>query len=70
MSFGQTANHISAVIIPIVGGIIWDTFGYRNTFLLGAAFVFADMCFAFFIDPGKQKLTEVPSPATQPERDI
>lgn len=56
MSFGQTANHITAVIIPVVGGIIWDTFGYRNTFLLGTAFVFTDMLFAFLINPNKHTM--------------
>jgi hypothetical protein len=61
MSFGQTANHITAVIVPIVGGIIWDTFGYRNTFLLGTAFVVADVCFGLLVNPKKQTVkTPIP----------
>ncbi|MBD3235050.1 MAG: MFS transporter [candidate division Zixibacteria bacterium] len=46
LSFGLTANHISAVIIPIVGGAMWDLFGYQTTFLFGAVIVFFDMILA------------------------
>jgi predicted MFS family arabinose efflux permease len=42
LSFSQTANHISAVIIPVLGGVIWQSFGYQSTFLFGAAIVFFD----------------------------
>jgi len=46
ISFSQTANHISAVIIPVVGGVIWEIFGYQSTFLLGAAIVLIDALFS------------------------
>jgi len=39
LSFGQTVNHIASVIIPLVGGIIWETVGSRYTFLVGMAIV-------------------------------
>ena len=42
LSFSQTANHVSAVIIPILGGVIWQTLGFQITFLFGAAIVFLD----------------------------
>ena len=35
VSMGQTMNHIAAVIIPIVGGIIWERVGSQYTFLTG-----------------------------------
>jgi len=46
LSFSQTANHVSAVIIPILGGVIWELFGYRSTFLFGASIVFIDALFS------------------------
>ncbi|MFH2036972.1 MAG: MFS transporter [Candidatus Zixiibacteriota bacterium] len=46
LSFGMTANHITAVVIPIVGGIMWEMFGFRTTFIAGAIIVFIDMLFA------------------------
>ncbi|RLC58603.1 MAG: MFS transporter [Chloroflexota bacterium] len=35
ISLGQTINHIAAVIIPVVGGVVWETIGSRYTFLVG-----------------------------------
>lgn len=54
LSFGMTANHITAVIIPITGGIIWTKFGFETTFLAGAVIVFIDMIFSLMI-PSKKK---------------
>ncbi len=49
LSFGMTANHITAVVIPIVGGILWIKFGFESTFLAGAGIVFIDMLFSLKI---------------------
>jgi predicted MFS family arabinose efflux permease len=49
LSFGMTANHITAVIIPIAGGILWSRFGHEITFIIGAVIVFIDMLFAMKI---------------------
>ncbi len=46
LSFGMTANHITAVLVPVVGGVAWDLFGFQATFIGGAAIVFVDMLFA------------------------
>ena len=54
LSFGMSANHVTAVVVPILGGVIWGMFGYKVTFLAGAAIVFIDMLFALMI-PGKAK---------------
>jgi predicted MFS family arabinose efflux permease len=35
LSFGQTINHIASVVVPLVGGIIWETVGSHYTFLVG-----------------------------------
>lgn len=42
----MTSNHITAVIIPVVGGIAWSMFGHTATFLAGAAIVAVDMLLA------------------------
>ncbi|UCG62768.1 MAG: MFS transporter [Candidatus Zixiibacteriota bacterium] len=54
LSFGMTANHITAVIIPVVGGVLWSTFGHEVTFIAGAAIVFIDMLLALKV-PGRTK---------------
>jgi len=37
ISLGQTINHIAAVIVPVVGGVVWETVGVQYTFLAGVA---------------------------------
>jgi predicted MFS family arabinose efflux permease len=39
LSLGQTINHIAAVIIPVAGGVVWETVGSHYTFLVGVAIV-------------------------------
>ena len=39
LSLGQTINHIASVIIPLVGGIVWETVGSQYTFLVGTVIV-------------------------------
>ncbi|MGQ9468125.1 MAG: MFS transporter [Anaerolineae bacterium] len=35
VALGQTFNHMAAVVIPVVGGVIWETVGAKYTFLAG-----------------------------------
>ena len=49
LSFGMTANHVTAVVVPVAGGVAWDLFGYEATFLAGAVIVLVDMLFALRI---------------------
>ncbi|MGH2386953.1 MAG: MFS transporter [Chloroflexota bacterium] len=37
LAMGSTANHIAAVSVPVLGGIVWDNIGYQVTFFAGAA---------------------------------
>lgn len=39
LSLGQTINHIASVIIPVVGGVVWEMLGGRYTFLVGVGIV-------------------------------
>jgi predicted MFS family arabinose efflux permease len=52
LSFGMTANHITAVVIPIMGGVAWNVFGYEVTFIAGAIIVLIDMILATRV-PGR-----------------
>ncbi len=49
LSFGMTANHVTAIVIPVAGGVAWNMFGYEATFIAGAVIVFVDMLFALKI---------------------
>lgn len=59
LSFGMTANHVTAVIIPVAGGVLWNLVGYEATFIAGAAIVLVDMLFALAIpsQPGSPATT-------------
>lgn len=35
ISVGQTVNHIAAVVVPVVGGVVWEQIGAQYTFLAG-----------------------------------
>jgi predicted MFS family arabinose efflux permease len=37
LAMGSTANHVAAVSVPVLGGIVWDHIGYQVTFFAGAA---------------------------------
>ncbi len=43
LSLGQTINHIAAVVIPVVGGVVWEVLGSRYTFLIGVGIVTLSM---------------------------
>jgi MFS family permease len=45
ISAGVTINHISAIMIPVIGGVIWDAIGFETTFLFGAAVAFVSFLF-------------------------
>lgn len=42
VALGQTFNHVAAVVIPVVGGVIWETVGPQYTF--GAGVLIALAC--------------------------
>jgi hypothetical protein len=35
LAMGTTANHVAAVIGPVLGGLVWQRFGYQTAFLSG-----------------------------------
>ena len=46
VSMGQTMNHVAAVIIPFVGGVIWEKLGAQYTFLTGVGIALAALVLA------------------------
>jgi predicted MFS family arabinose efflux permease len=46
ISMGVTVNHIAAVTMPIVGGILWERFNYQMMFILGASIVLISILMA------------------------
>jgi predicted MFS family arabinose efflux permease len=49
MSLGQSINHVAAVIIPAVGGWMWETFDPATPFLLGAGVAFVSTILTFWM---------------------
>jgi len=39
LAMGLTTMHISAVVLPPLGGVLWERYGFQLPFLLGAAFI-------------------------------
>ncbi|TAK20144.1 MAG: MFS transporter [Chloroflexota bacterium] len=61
LAMGLTTMHISAVILPPLGGILWEAFGYQLPFLLGAFFILSSVIATQRI-PSKLEMTAVPAP--------
>lgn len=70
LSFGMTANHITAVIVPVLGGLAWDMFGFKVTFLAGAVIVFIDFLFALQIPNRDALADEEPAKPVIPEPEV
>jgi predicted MFS family arabinose efflux permease len=51
VSLGQTINHIAAVIIPVVGGVVWATVGPRYTFITGVVIALAALVITQWMQP-------------------
>ena len=46
LSVEQTINHISAIVIPIIGGTVWVLFGSQAPFLVGVGIVLVSLVLA------------------------
>ncbi len=57
ISMGVTVNHIAAVLMPLVGGILWERFGYQTMFVLGASIVLISIFFANKIKAKEERIT-------------
>ena len=39
LAMGVSMMHVAAVVVPIVGSLLWQSFGYQMTFLFGFVFI-------------------------------
>ena len=62
MSLQETINHISAVIVPVVGGTIWVLFGSQAPFLAGVGVAVVSLILAQLIRTGKEEGSEISLP--------
>ncbi|MEJ5198882.1 MAG: hypothetical protein WHX53_08155, partial [Anaerolineae bacterium] len=60
-SVEQTINHISAIVVPLVGGAVWTLYGSEAPFLFGAGIVLIALVLT-------QWMRTAPAPATAPAR--
>lgn len=49
LATGVTMMHVPALVVPILGGALWNMFGFEVPFLLGAAFIVGSMVATQFI---------------------
>lgn len=43
LATGVTTMHVPALIVPILGGVLWNAFGFEIPFLVGAGFIGASL---------------------------
>jgi predicted MFS family arabinose efflux permease len=43
LSVEQTINHIAAIVVPVVGGTVWELFGLQFPFLVGVGIVLVSL---------------------------
>jgi MFS family permease len=49
LAMGSTVNHISGVLIPTIGGLLWAGFGHSATFLAGATIAVATLLYVVLL---------------------
>ncbi|HEY3321808.1 MAG TPA: MFS transporter [Planctomycetota bacterium] len=60
LSMGVAMNHIAAVTMPLVGGLLWDRFGYKWAFLTGVITAALSIVVAQKL-PSRERLAEAPA---------
>jgi predicted MFS family arabinose efflux permease len=58
ISMGVTITHVAALIIPWLGGVMWDQWGYQTTFLFGAGICLTSLALTQWM--------RIPEPVAQP----
>ena len=62
ISLGQTINHVAAVVVPVVGGVVWETLGAQYTFLAGVAIALLSLALTLRMRTPRPGLIKAPSP--------
>jgi predicted MFS family arabinose efflux permease len=50
LATGTTINHIFGVMVPVIGGVLWEWFGPQIPFYMGAAIVLVAMLYSWNLD--------------------
>lgn len=57
LSVEQTINHIAAIVVPVIGGTVWELFGLQAPFLAGAGIVLVSLVLTQFIHTPSERAT-------------
>ena len=49
LSVEQTINHVAAIVVPVMGGIVWELFGSQAPFLAGVGIVLVSLVLTQFM---------------------
>ena len=52
VSMAQTINHVSALVVPVLGGILWEQIAPSATFLAGVVIAIISLVLVQFIRTG------------------
>ena len=62
LSMAQTINHVSALVVPVLGGILWTQIAPEATFLAGVVIAVISLVLVQFI-----RTSPAPVPAPVPQ---
>ncbi|HLN60514.1 MAG TPA: MFS transporter [Symbiobacteriaceae bacterium] len=57
LATGTSINHIFGVLVPVMGGLLWQWFGPRIPFLMGVGIVLVAMAYSWNLDARTQAVT-------------
>jgi predicted MFS family arabinose efflux permease len=49
LSVEQTINHVAAIVVPVIGGTVWELFGLQAPFLVGVGIVLVSLVLTQFM---------------------
>lgn len=56
LSMEQTTNHVAAIVVPVIGGAVWELFGSQAPFLAGAGIVLVSLVLTQLIRTPKEQV--------------
>ncbi len=59
LSVGQTIEHIAAVVVPVMGGTVWELFGSQAPFLVGMGIVLVSLTLTQFMRTPPERVAVV-----------
>lgn len=62
VSMRTSIDHVAAIFVPLLGGILWKSVGHHATFVMGVVMVSASFVLSRFIKPQEQRAFPEKSP--------